>query len=113
MIKGIHSMLFTSKPDEARAFLRDVLEMSADDVGGGWLVFGGLEGEMGCHPAEKPSHGISLYTDDVEGAVARLRGKGVEFKGEVQDMGWARAIDFTLPGDVPMTLYEPRYGPCK
>ncbi len=109
MIKGVHAMIYTSKPEEARAFLRDVLELPATDVGEGWLIFTGIEGEMGCHPAEKPSHGISLYTDDVDAAVERLREKGVVFTCEVQERGWGRAVDFLLPGGVPMTLYQKRY----
>ena len=39
MIRGVHTMFYTSAADELRAFLRDKLGFSATDVGHGWLIF--------------------------------------------------------------------------
>lgn len=36
MIIGAHAILYSKVPDADRAFLRDVLELPSDDVGGGW-----------------------------------------------------------------------------
>jgi hypothetical protein len=39
MIRGVHTMLYTSEPENLRAFLGDELGLPATDVGGGWLIF--------------------------------------------------------------------------
>src|SRR5918997_1307000 len=39
MITGAHVMLFSRDPEADREFLRDVLEISCIDSGGGWLIF--------------------------------------------------------------------------
>lgn len=39
MMAGIHTLLFTRFPEEARAFFRDVLAYLSVDSGEGWLVF--------------------------------------------------------------------------
>ena len=73
MIRGVHTMFYTSEAEALRAFLRDALGFTATDVGDGWLIFDIPEAEMGCHPTETdegevPSgtpH-ISFYCDDLE-----------------------------------------------
>lgn len=53
MIKGVHTMFYSSKPEELRLFIRDKLGFSSyTDVGDGWLIFDLPEADMGCHPAE-------------------------------------------------------------
>ena len=39
MIRGVHTMFYSSEPDEMRAFLRDKLGFPHTDVGEGWLIF--------------------------------------------------------------------------
>ena len=39
MIKGVHTMFYSSDPEATRAFLRDKLRFPHTDVGGGWLIF--------------------------------------------------------------------------
>ncbi len=39
MIKGVHTMFYSSDPEATRAFLRDKLGFPYTDVGGGWLIF--------------------------------------------------------------------------
>src|SRR5437870_1686430 len=56
MIRGVHTMFYTSEPEALRAFLRDKLGFPATDVGDGWLIFDLPEADMGCHPAD-PQHG--------------------------------------------------------
>src|SRR5262245_1878671 len=115
MIKGVHSMFYTSQPDALRAFLRDKLELSATDVGQGWLIFDVQDAEMGCHPADlehgAPSgtHHISFYCDDVEKTVAKLKERGVEFTTGIEDHGYGLVTQFKLPGDFAVQLYQPRY----
>ena len=115
MIKGVHTMFYSSKPEELRAFLRDKLGLSATDVGEGWLIFDLPEAEMGCHPADAehgaPSgtHHISFYCDDINKTVAELKSCGVVFTGEVEDHGYGLVTHFQMPGDFAVQLYQPRY----
>ena len=51
MIKGVHTMFYSSKPEELRAFVRDKLGFRCTDVGDGWLIFDIPEADMGCHPS--------------------------------------------------------------
>ncbi len=81
MIKGVHTMFYTSQPEALRAFLRDKLGLPHTDIGDGWLIFDLPEADMACHPADdgeghgKPSgtHDISFYCDDIEKTVEELR----------------------------------------
>ena len=115
MIRGVHTMFYSDKADETRAFIRDKLGFPATDVGGGWLIFGLPEADMGVHPTEEghtpPSgtHDISFYCDDIHGTVADLKAKGVEFPGEVEDHGYGLVTFVKVPGDFVIQLYEPRY----
>src|SRR4051812_43223650 len=117
MITGVHTMFYTSKPDELRAFFRDKLKFPATDVGQGWLIFDIPDAEMGCHPAEKdggqpvPSGtpSISFYCADLEKTVTELKGRGVEFVGTIQDQGWGLVTQFKAPGDFEIMLYQPKY----
>ena len=95
MIRGVHTMFYSSEPEAFRAFLRDKLGFPAYDVGGGWLIFDLPEADMGCHPVEKGEHegppsgtqDISFYCDDIEQTVAELSARGVEFTGPVERPG--------------------------
>ena len=117
MIRGVHTMFYTSEPDALRAFLRDNLGLPATDVGGGWLIFDLPEAEMGCHPTEKdegqsvPSgtHDISFYCDDIERTVVELKTRGVEFTGPIIDQGYGLVTHFRVPGGFEVQLYQPRY----
>ncbi len=115
MIRGVHTMFYTSEAEALRAFLRDKLGFSYTDVGGGWLIFDLPEADMGCHPAEpddgSPSgtHAISFYCDDIHRTVAELKARGVEFTGEVRDMGYGLVTYFKVPGGFELQLYQPLY----
>ncbi len=47
MIRGVHTMFYSSQPEELRAFIRDKLSFPATDVGDGWLIFDLPEADMG------------------------------------------------------------------
>src|ERR1043165_8207188 len=81
MIRGVHTLFYSSQPDELRAFLRDKLCFTSfTGVGGGWLIFGLPEADMGVHsvdaedgaPSGTPH--ISFYCDDVHKTVAEFEG---------------------------------------
>ena len=116
MIKGVHTMFYTSEPEALRAFIRDVLQLPYTDVGDGWLIFDLPEADMGCHPVDagpgaEPSGtaNISFYCDDIKKTVATLRNRGVEFIDEVSEQGYGLAIHFKMPGDFAVELYQPHY----
>jgi catechol 2,3-dioxygenase-like lactoylglutathione lyase family enzyme len=115
-ITGVHTLLYSSQPDELRAVLRDVFGWHSVDDGQGWLIFALPPAEMGVHPAEGPGfeaggagHQIAFMCDDIEGTVAELRDKGLEVRGEPQDEGWGITTTLVLPGDVQVMLYQARH----
>jgi len=115
MIKGVHTMFYSSKPAELRAFIRDKLGLPAVDVGEGWLIFNLPEADLGCHPTE-PQEGppsgtadISFYCDDIKKTVAELMGRGVEFTQGIEDRGYGLVTHFKMPGDFAVQLYQPLY----
>ena len=115
MITGVHTMFYSSKADELRAFMRDKLRFHATDVGHGWLIFDLPEVEMGCHPADPANNApsgmqhISFYCDDIHQTVTELKRRGVEFTEEIQDHGYGLVTHFRVPGGFAVQLYEPRY----
>ncbi len=115
MIRGVHTMFYTSEPEKLRAFLRDQLGFPYTDVGDGWLIFDLPEADMGCHPAGPPdgepsgTHYISFYCDNIQNTVAELKRRGVEFTDEVRDLGYGLATHFRMPGNFQVQLYQPHY----
>src|SRR5262245_60931799 len=103
MIRGVHTMFYTSEPEALRAFLRDKVGLPATDVGDGWLIFNLPEADMGCHPADPkegaPSgmHDISFYCDDINKTVAEMKARGVEFTEPVADHGYGFVTHFKVP----------------
>lgn len=115
MIKGVHTMFYSSEVEELRAFIKDKLGLQRTDVGDGWLIFDIPEANMGCHPAtdvdrqRSGTHYVSFYCDDINETVAELQERGVEFVDEITDVGYGLAIHFEMPGGIPVELYQPSY----
>jgi catechol 2,3-dioxygenase-like lactoylglutathione lyase family enzyme len=116
MIRGVHTMFYSSEPEALRTFFRDKLGFNAHDVGAGWLIFDLPEVDLGVHPADPDdargasgTPSISFYCDDIEKTVAVLKAKGVEFTGPVEDHGYGLVTFFKVPGDFAIQLYQPRY----
>lgn len=117
MIKGVHTMFYSSEPEALRAFIRDKLGFSHTDVGGGWLIFDLPEADMGVHPADETrqhgapagTHDISFYCEDIAKTITELEGRGVEFEGAAHDVGFGLATHFQMPGNLRVQLYQPHY----
>jgi hypothetical protein len=115
MIRGVHTMFYSSQAAELRAFLRDKLDFLATDVGEGWLIFDLPEADMGVHPtdgthsAPSGTADISFYCDDIEATVRELKSRGVEFTGEIEDHGYGLVTHFKVPGGFELQIYQPRY----
>lgn len=115
MIRGVHTMFYSSEAEALRTFIRDSLGFPCTDVGDGWLIFDLPEAEMGIHPtadsggAASGTADISFYCDDIEKTVAELRARGVEFTEDIADHGYGLVTFFRVPGDFRVQLYQPRY----
>ena len=115
MIKGVHTMFYSSDAAGLRTFLRDKLGLKARDIGHGWLIFDLPEADMGCHPADETegatsgTPNISFYCDDIENTVKELKAKGVKFKGEIEDHGYGLVTFFEAPGNFWIQVYQPKY----
>jgi hypothetical protein len=103
-------VLYTPKPEELRAVLRDVFGWRYVDDGDGWLIFALPPAELGVHPSEGSTHHeLSLMCDDVAATKSELETKGIEFRGEPEDMGFGVGVTMVLPGGVEALLYEPKH----
>jgi len=112
MIIGAHSIIYAEDAERTRAFIRDVLGFPYIDVHEGWLIFKLPPGELGIHPVEPSGsgrHELYFMCDDIEQTVAELKGKGVEFSGEITDAGFGRLITLKVPGGGELGLYQPRH----
>ncbi len=109
MINGAHAIVYSTKAEDDRAFLRDVLRLPSVDVGDGWLIFGLPPSEVAVHPSgENGLHELYLMCDDVEAFVAAMKSHGVAC-GPVQNQGWGLLTQLTLPGGGKLGVYQPRH----
>jgi hypothetical protein len=119
MINGAHFLLYSKDPDADRAFLRDVLEFRAVDIGHGWLIFALPPAEMAVHPAAEnfvQSHadhnllGAILYLmcDDVRSLVKALEAKNVVCSA-LEEAPWGIKTTLRLPSGGEIGLYQPTH----
>ena len=109
MITGAHAIIYSTRPDADRDFLRDVLKLSHVDVGHGWLIFGLPPSEIAVHPADKNgAHELYFMCDDIEAFVAAMKTHNVDC-GPVQNQGWGMLTQLTLPSGARLGVYQPRH----
>jgi hypothetical protein len=109
MIIGAHSIIYSTKSDEDRAFLRDVLNLSHVDVGGGWLIFGLPPAEVAVHPSDGTMAAeLYLMCDDVQSFIAEMASRNVSC-APVQDQDWGLLTEIVLPGGSKLGVYQPRH----
>lgn len=115
MIRGMHGLLYSSRPNATRSFLKDKLRLPSTDIGDGWLIFDLPAGDLGVHPVGKEighaagTHTLSFWCDDIRTTVADLKRKGVKFTEGIGEQSWGFYTYFTIPGGLTVELYEPKY----
>jgi hypothetical protein len=87
---GAHTILYSRRAEEVRAFLRDVLQLDAIEIGQGWLIFALPPAELAVHPDDGATrHELYLLCDDIAATVQQLEAaRGCQpaatFRGGVQ-----------------------------
>jgi hypothetical protein len=115
MIKGVHTMFYSSDAKALREFFRDKPNFNSSDVGDGWLIFDMPEADLGCHPSdnknEVPSStaDISFYCDDIDKTVSELKEKDDQFEGGIADRGYGFVTYMKVPGNFIIQLHQPKY----
>ncbi len=108
MLTGLHTIIYSPKADELRAFLQDILELPFVDAGGGWPIYAMPPAELAVHPSDESKHELYLMCTDIQEAVGQLRAKNVEVS-EPENQGWGILASITLPDGSGLGIYEPRH----
>jgi len=109
MIFGAHVIVYSTDATADRAFLREVLGLSAVDAGHGWLIFALPPAEVAVHPAEENGrHELYFMCDDLKAEMLALDRKGIRCS-EVQEARWGSITHIRLPGGGEVGLYEPKH----
>jgi hypothetical protein len=109
MVIGAHSIIYSIAPEADRAFLGDVLRLPNVDVGEGWLIFGLPPAEVAVHPSnENEVHEFYLMCDDIDAFVEEMKTHNIA-STPVQDQGWGRLSQITLPGGGKLGIYQPQH----
>lgn len=109
MLIGAHSIIYSIAPEADRAFLGDVLRLPNVNVGEGWLIFGLPPAEVAVHPSnENDAHEFYLMCDDIDAFVEEMKTHNIA-STPVQDQGWGRLSQITLPGGGKLGIYQPQH----
>ena len=109
MVFGAHVIVYSRDAEADRAFLRDVLGLSAVDAGHGWLIFAMPPAEVAVHPAgENGRHELYWMCDDLKSEMASLKAKGIQCS-KVKEERWGSITMLRLPGGGQIGLYQPRH----
>jgi hypothetical protein len=109
MLIGAHTIIYSIAPEADRAFLGDVLRLPNVDVGEGWLIFGLPPAEVAVHPSnENGGHEFYLMCDDIDAFVEQMKTHNIA-STPVQDQGWGRLSQITLPGGGKLGIYQPQH----
>jgi catechol 2,3-dioxygenase-like lactoylglutathione lyase family enzyme len=107
----MHSIIYASDAEAARAFFRDVLRLPYVDAHDGWLIFKLPPSELAVHPGEGGAGTQELYLmcDDIEVTMAELAARGAEFAAPVRQAGFGLVTAIQIPGGGQIGLYQPRH----
>jgi predicted enzyme related to lactoylglutathione lyase len=118
MITGAHTLWYSRKPEADRAFLRDVIGLSAIDIGHGWMIFRMPPSEAAVHPADQENGGnhgsdmliahVYFMCDDLDATLDDLSKKGVKY-AKPQEQPWGIVTQLGLPSGGEIGLYQPKH----
>ncbi len=109
MITGAHTIIFSTRPEADRAFLRDVLHLPNVDTGDGWLIFALPPSEMAVHPYKRNNvHRLYLMCDDIQAFRKEIKRHNIE-SDEVVEAEWGLLTEVSLPGGGKLGVYQPRH----
>lgn len=120
MITGTHILFNSEKPEDDRAFFRDILGFHSVDAGHGWLIFAVPPTEVAIHPVDKASNreavdghsllGATVYLmcDDLDAEIKRLSAKKVQCS-PVKTERWGITTTIRLPSGGGLGLYQPTH----
>jgi hypothetical protein len=107
MITGAHSVIYSTRPEKDRDFIRDVLKFPSIDAGGGWLIFGLPPAEVAVHPGRKNNvHEFYLMCDDINELISEMKSLKVKCS-KVQKQSWGLLVKLRLPGGGALGVYQP------
>jgi predicted enzyme related to lactoylglutathione lyase len=111
MITSVHTIVYATDADAARAFLRDVIGWPYVDAHDGWLIFQQPASELAVHPEDEPTGRYELYLmcDDIETTMADLTAKGAQFTSPVRQASFGLLTSIQIPGGGQIGLYQPRH----
>jgi predicted enzyme related to lactoylglutathione lyase len=115
MIAGVANVWMPVRDvDRAKKFYSETLELSIVKDDGDWVEFEADGMRVALNGREKRGAGADggpVLTFQPEGslddAVAGLKGRRVEFPGEVSEHEWGRVATFRDPDGNEIQLYEP------
>ncbi len=106
-IIGAHTIIFSTKPEADREFLRDVLHLPFIDSGEGWLIFDLPPAELAVHPHKRNNvHQIYLMCDAIEKFILEMQQHGIACD-EVVLAEWGHLTNISLPGGGKLGVYQP------
>ncbi|MEX2612474.1 MAG: VOC family protein [Gaiellaceae bacterium] len=122
MLTAVHTLIYADDPEATRSFFRDVLGwpyVEHPESEPGWLIFKTGPSELGVHPtsgtyegepfSHPKHHSISLMCDDIEATKVELEGKGAEFAGAIENMGFGLGVMLKVPSADDILLYQPKH----
>lgn len=114
MIKRVHNVHYWTKDTAAAvAFYRDVLGLTFRfQAGEDWAEFDAGGDTVALHGGqhEPPQGGATVVfeVDDLDAAMAMLRGRGVSFDERIADVpGFGRFASFSDPDGNVLQLFQP------
>src|SRR5262245_30127984 len=109
MLIGAHAIIYSTRPEADRAFLRDVLALPHVDVGEGWLIFALPPAELAVHPSlTNDEQALYLMYDDLEAFVAEMKRQQIVCR-RLANPGWGLITHVWLPGGGKLGVYQPRH----
>ena len=107
MLIGAHAIIYSTKPEADRAFLRDFLGLSHVDAGDGWLIFALPPAELAIHPSAKNNkHELYFMCTDIHAFIAAMEKKDVPCS-PIQTLRWGKLTQIRLPGGGKLGVYQP------